>query len=175
MDAPLLLSPSEAQKQYGFSGSLLRRYALIYEAQGGTIHRDNRGGRLYTAELLEHFRTASERVATGETVEAALKTLTASEELTAQGETLSESTEYLRQQTAQSGEVLEVLRRVLGTQEAFLNEMRGLRKELLEASVAKAELEALRLEVAELKASRGGALRWLERFRAYVVDVLKTK
>ena len=164
MDAPLLLSPSEAQKQYGFSGSLLRRYALIYEAQGGTIHRDNRGGRLYTVELLEHFRTASERVATGETVEAALKTLTASEELTAQGETLLE--------TAQNGEVLQVLRRVLGTQEALVSEMQGLRKELLEASVARAELEVLRLEVAELKASRGGVLRWLERFRSYVNSIV---
>ncbi len=175
MDAPLLLSPSEAQKQYGFSGSLLRRYALIYEAQGGTVHRDNRGGRLYTHELLEHFRTASERVATGETVEAALKTLTAAEELTAQDETLSESTEYLRQQTAQSGEVLQVLRRVLGTQEAFLNEMQGLRKELLETSTTKAELEALRLEVAELKASKSRVLRWLERFRARVMAVVREK
>ena len=175
MDASLLLSPSEAQKQYGFSGSLLRRYALIHEAQGGTIHRDNRGGRLYTVELLEHFRTASERVTTGETVEDALKTLTASEELTAQGETLSESTEYLRQQTAQSGEVLQVLRRVLGIQEALVSEMQGLRKELLEASTTKAELEALRLEVAELKASRGGMLRWLERFRARVMVVVREK
>ena len=169
MNAPLLLSPSDAQEQYDLSPSLLRRYALIFEEElGGTINRDKRGGRLYTPELLEHFKQATERVAMGETVADALRTLHPSETLAAQEESLSE--------TALSGEVLEVLRQVLSTQETLVSEVRGFREELREASAVKAaELEVLRREVAELKTSRGGVVELLERVRGYVVERVRRK
>lgn len=68
-------SPAEAAEHFDFAPSLLRRYAGIYEATGGTIPHDKRGGRLYSHRLLEHFSAARERVKTGETVEDALLTL----------------------------------------------------------------------------------------------------
>ena len=157
MNEPIeLLSPSDAQEQYDLTGSLLRRYALIYEGLGGTIHRDKRGGRMYTRDVLEHFVEASVRVQEGATVEDALKTLTADAgELVTQGEPV------------QSGEALEVLKQVLSTQKELLEEVRGLRSELKERA-ASSEVDELRREVESLK----GQPDLLERLRSSVRRLL---
>ena len=165
MEPVELLSPADAQEQYNLTGSLLRRYALVYEGLGGDIPRDKRGGRLYTRELLEHFQEAAERVASGATVEDALKTLNVSEKLSAQAEMLSG--------TASGGEALEVLRQVLSAQETLVSEVQGLREELRRAAALRAELDELRREVADLKASRVGLLGMLEQVRNYVVERVK--
>ncbi len=67
-------SPAEAAEAFSFAPSLLRRYAAIYEAVGGFIPHDRRGGRLYSESVLRHFTQARERVKAGETVGDALRT-----------------------------------------------------------------------------------------------------
>ena len=138
---------------------------MFTKGWAATFLETSGGGRLYTRDLLEHFQEATERVASGATVEDALKTLNVSGELSAQGEMLSG--------TASGGEALEVLRQVLSTQETLVNEVQGLREELRGAAALRAELDELRREVAELKAARVGLLGMLEQVRNYVVERVK--
>lgn len=115
-------TPTEAAEEYGFAPSLLRRYAAIYESLGGTIAHDKRGGRIYSADLLAHFRSARKRVKTGEKVEDALRTL----ELA--------PTDHV--QDAQTGvdaqQVLTALERVLSSNEALKLEVGELRDQVAE-------------------------------------------
>ena len=153
-----LLSPSDAQEQYDLTGSLLRRYALIYENLGGSIPRDKRGGRMYTREVLEHFVEASQRVQDGATVEDALKTLTADP-----GELVAPEAA-----PALGGEALKVLKHLLSTQEALLEEVKELRSELTERAVSRSELEELRRDLHDIKDVQRetlleSAVSWLRR------------
>lgn len=157
-------TPAEAAEVFGFAPSLLRRYAAIYEAVGGTIPHDRRGGRIYSQQVLKHFVQARERVKAGETVEDALRTFDL-----AAVEPVTDTQVYL-----DAKQVLSHLERVLASNERLEVEVAALRarvEQLAEVRVLPSGVTSERidqaLEVETQTSPVDGvmvkAARWLER------------
>lgn len=135
-------TPAEATELIAFAPSLLRRYAAIYEAIGGSIPHDRRGGRIYSGVLLEHFSQARERVRAGETVEDALRTLDLAP---TKGVTDVQT-------TLDAKDLLSLLERLADANEQLAQEVVGLRAEV--AEVQRAQLEPPTKDRSELEETR---------------------